>query len=431
MSKKAIIVQRVDPKSNNDTSEINNLAKSAGYNIKKVLTQSRKEDQEYNIGDGKVHETYQSAEKFDADAIIVDNELDPYQMYNFGIYIRNDIDVFDRYTLILDIFENRATDKKSQLQVELARLRYELPRAETKVRLAKRSEHPGFMGLGEYEESEEEDIKKRIKNIKDKLDHIDNQNKNRRDTRREEGFDIVSIAGYTNAGKSTLLRQLAENHSVDENIKLHDDFNKTAESTGNYFTTLETTTRKMDFNKRDVLLTDTVGFIDDLPDWLINAFDATFNNIYESDLILLVSDITRDLGEIINRISTCHNIMSKNDNPQRVITVFNKCDKLSNNKIQDKIEKLDALAPNPVCVSAENGNNIEMLKSRIHRSLPPFEEDRLLLPLNDRTMSLVSWVYDNANVNRCEYMDQNVLIEYNGRKKVINKAQSKAKNIID
>lgn len=426
--KKAIIVKRVDKGKNISTKEIKNLAVSAGFNVVETLEQKREEDKKYNIGEGKLHSVQLSANKHNADAIIFDNELGPYQMYNIGIYLSDDIDVYDKYTLVLDIFEQRSTDKKSQLQVELAQLRYELPRAETKVRLAKRSEHPGFMGLGEYEESREKDIKDRIKNIKSQLTKYEDQNSRRRTKRRKDGFDLVAIAGYTNAGKSTLLRKLARDHSVDENRELHEDFSPTAESTDNYFTTLDTITRSMDFEKRDVLLTDTIGFISNLPNWLVNAFNTTLDNIYNADLVLVVADATRDTQDMIDRISTCYDIISENKTT-RTITVFNKSDQVSESELERKKQELEALAPNPIAISAKKNENIDKLKNRIHRALPPFEEDRLLLPMNDESMSLVSWVHNNAYVDSCEYTTSNVILTYRGRDDIIKKIRNKAEEV--
>lgn len=429
MSRSAIIVKRVEPHQEADTSEIEKLTQSAGYQISSVFTQSRQQDKEYNIGQGKLHEVQISAQKEDADVIVIDNEMGPYQMYNFGIYVSSEVDVLDRYSLILDIFEDRANTKKSQLQVELARLRYELPRAETKVSLAKREEHPGFMGLGEYDRGRERSIKDRMKSIKSELKSIEKKNKSRRSQRRSSGFDLVSIAGYTNAGKSTLLRRLAEGHAVNENKELHHDQDPTAESTGRFFTTLDTTTRRMDFDKRDVLLTDTVGFIDDLPEWLVDAFAATFDSIYESDLVLLTVDATNELEDMRRRIATCHNILSKHETT-RIVTVFNKVDEITEEELHRKRSKLHALAPNPVCISSLEGQNVGELKQRIHKSLPPFQEDTLLLPLEGDSMSLVSWVHDNAHVNNCEYTESNVILEYEGREWVIQKAKSKAGEIV-
>lgn len=426
----AIIVQRVEPFQKPDTSEIEKLTKSAGYNIAAVLTQSREQDKEYNVGQGKVHESNIVAKEHDADVIVVDNKMGPYQMYNYGIYVPNEVEVLDRYSLILDIFEQQANTKKSQLQVELSKLRYELPRAETKVRLAKREEHPGFMGLGEYDEARERGIKNRIKNIKNELSKIEKKNSQRRDQRRESGFDLVAIAGYTNAGKSTLLRRLAEDHSVEENEQIHGDIDPTAESTQKYFTTLDTTTRRMDFDRRNVLLTDTVGFIDDLPEWLIDAFAATFDSIYSADLVMLLVDATEPIEDMRNKIATSHDVMSRS-NSTRILTVFNKIDQIPEDELYRKKGELDALAPNPVLISAKQGTNEEDLKQRIHRALPPFQEDTLLLPLEDETMSLVSWVHDNAHVNDCTYTSENVILDYEGREWVIEKAKSKAGEIIE
>lgn len=430
MKKVAIIVKREVSSKDPETDQIEKLANSAGYSVKEVLTQNRPEHHEYNIGEGKVHESNIIAQEHNADAIIVDNVLDPYQMYNYGIYVPKDVAVLDRYKLVLDIFERQAQTKKSQLQVEMAQLRYELPRAETKVKLSMREERPGFMGLGEYEEEEEKAIKNRINRIKSELDKIESKNDDRRNKRRQSGFDLVSIAGYTNAGKSTLLRRLSDSHTVDENKDLHNDIAPTAKSSDNYFTTLDTTTRKMLFNKRDVLLTDTVGFIDNIPEWLIEAFKTTYDSIYASDLILLVVDATDDVEVMRRRLATSHNIISRQKS-SRIITVFNKIDGISKTELARKQEDLEALAPNPICVSSVDGTNINQLKETIHRSLPPFEKDTLLLPLRDESMSIVSWVYDNAYVNNCEYTDTNVIIEYEGRKNTIEKAKYKARKIYD
>lgn len=430
MNNRAIIVKRVDPTKKAETSEIKKLVESAGYDVCSILTQSREEDKEYNIGQGKLHETQIVAKEKNASVIVVDNNMGPYQMYNFGIYISDNVTVLDRYSLILEIFDNRANCKKSQLQVELAKLRYELPRAETKVRLAKRNEKPGFMGLGEYDEGREKSIKDRIKKIKNELQSIEKKDASRRSRRRNQGFDIVSIAGYANAGKSTLLRRLAKDHTVDENKNIHSDQDPTAKSAKNFFTTLDTTTRRMSFDRRKVLLTDTVGFIHSLPHWLIDAFQATFESVYRSDLVLLVVDITENLEKIRDRIATCHNIISRHEGT-RIITVFNKTDMVNNNELNEKIYNLEAFAPNPVCVSSLNGNNIEELKNRIHKSLPPFKQDTLLLPLQEDSMPLISWVHNNANVKDCTYTCENVIIEFEGRDRIVEKAKSKASELVN
>jgi len=128
------------------------------------------------------------------------------------------------------------------------------------------------MGLGEYDESREQDIKNQISRISEELDRIAKKEEKRRKKRRDQGFDLVALAGYTNAGKSTLLRRLAAELDVDENDERHPDLEPTAESEDRLFTTLGTTTRKAKTGKRDVLLTDTVGFVSDLPHWLVESF---------------------------------------------------------------------------------------------------------------------------------------------------------------
>lgn len=428
VTENAIVVQRVEPHQEPDTREIEELARAAGYNVAAVLTQTRTEDTEYNIGEGKVPEMYHAAEQHDAATVIIDNELGPYQMYNLGVYVSQDITIYDRYTLVLHIFEQRATTKKAQLQVELAQLRYELARAETKVRLAKREERPGYMGLGEYDESRERDIKDRIKRIRKKLSKIEEDNKQRREQRREQGFDLVAIAGYTNAGKSTLLRRLAEDHTVDENDDLHEDLDPTAEASEQFFTTLDTTTRRMAFDKRDVLLTDTVGFIEDLPHWLVDAFTATFDSIYRADLVLLVFDVRNSVDTLIRRIASCHDILSQYDTG-RIITVFNKCDAVSADELEEKKQAVKALAPNPISVSALDGAGTERLKNRMHTALPPYQTDTLRIPWREETMEVVSWIHENAYVRDSEYTSSEVVLTYEAQPEVVDKARSKTSRL--
>lgn len=428
MSKKSIVVKRVGRNVPINTTEVEDLASATGYDCCEIITQNREEDVEYNIGEGKVPDIYTKASEHGVDAIIFDNILGPYQIYNLGIYVDKEIEILDRYELILQLFEKRANTKQAQQQVELARLRRELTRSEVKSKLASRKEKPGFMGLGEYDKSKVKDIKNRIKRIQDDLQSKTKSEQDRRERRRENGFDLISLAGYTNAGKSTLLRRLSEDHTVRENKQLHPDIKPTAESSDDYFTTLDTTTRRMNFDKRKVLLTDTVGFIRNLPHWLINAFNATFESTYNSDLVLLVVDITDDIPDIRKKINTCHDNL-KHRNVTRTLTVFNKCDNLTDYEIDHKLNALQDIAPDPVAISAKNGDGIHELKQAIHKSLPPFRSDKILIPWTENTMKIVSWVHENGHVVDSEYTSNGVFVNFEGRKQVIQKAKNKLSNV--
>jgi GTP-binding protein HflX len=423
----AIIAKRVDS-GTPDTSEISDLARAAGYTVVGEVTQTRTEDPALEMGEGKVEELAVLAAQEDVEAVIFDNRLDPYQTYNLGQKLPTGIEVIDRFTLILDIFGQRAQTRKAQLQVELAELRYELPRAETKASLAKRDERPGFMGLGEYDEGREQDIKKQISNIRDELERIEKTEENRRKQRRESGFDLVALAGYTNAGKSTLMRQLASDLEVDENEELHPDLDATAESEDRLFTTLGTTTRQMETSRRDVLLTDTVGFISDLPHWLVESFKSTLDQVYRADLVLLVVDVTDPVEEIREKVVTSHDTLyERNEAP--IVTVLNKIDEVDDEELAEKRSALSALAPNPVAVSGKEGENVERLIERIDKELPEWEHERLVMPMTDETMSIVSWIHDNAQVNDVNYGDDDVLVDFEARPTVVEQSRAKARDL--
>lgn len=418
-----VIAKRVD-EGTADTSEIRDLARAAGYTVSDELTQTRTEDAAYHFGEGKAEELARLVARRGAGTVIFDNRLGPYQIYNIGGKMPENVEVIDRFTLILDIFGQRAQTRKAQLQVELAELRYELPRVDAKVSLAKREEHPGFMGLGEYDESRERDIKSQISRITDELNTIAKTEEHRREERRESGFDLVALAGYTNAGKSTLLRRLAADLGVDENEGRHPDLDTTAESRDQLFTTLGTTTRRADM-ERDVLLTDTVGFISDLPHWLVESFRSTLDEVYRADLVLLVVDVSEPVEEIREKVVTCHDTLyERNEAP--IVTVLNKIDAVSEAALDEKREALSALAPNPVVVSGMEGLNVETLADRIAEELPPLQEERLVLPMTGETMSLVSWLHDNARVEDVTYDAEQVLVEFAARPSVVEQSRAKA-----
>jgi GTP-binding protein HflX len=423
-----VVAKRVDGGDTADLSEITDLARAAGYDVVGQLSQSREEDAAYHFGEGKAEELAALVRETDAQAVIVDNRLGPYQTYNIGGKLPTGVEVIDRFTLILEIFGQRANTRKAQLQVELAELRYELPRAEAKASLAKRDERPGFMGLGEYDESREQDIKAQISRIQQELDAIADKEETRREQRRESGFDLVALAGYTNAGKSTLMRRLADDLDVGENEGLHPDLDPTAESEDRLFTTLGTTTRRADTGTRDILLTDTVGFISNLPHWLVESFESTLDSVYRADLVLLVVDASESIEEMREKLITSHDTLyERNEAP--IVTVLNKIDRVDDDELAEKRAALDALAPNPVVVSGLTGENIEELTARIEAELPEWREERLLLPMSDDAMSLVSWLYDHGHVEREEYTGEEVLVEFSARPAIVEKARSKAAEV--
>ncbi|AUX08099.1 GTP-binding protein HflX [Halalkaliarchaeum desulfuricum] len=424
---KAILAKRVDS-GTADLTEIEDLAVSAGYDVVGRLTQTRTEDAAYHFGEGKVDELAELVERTDADAVILDNEVGPYQTFNIGQKLPEGVEVVDRFTLILDIFGQRANTRKAQLQVELAQLRYELPRAEAKASLAKRDERPGFMGLGEYDESREQDIKRQISEIREELESIADKERSRRKQRRDSGFDLVALAGYTNAGKSTLLRQLAAELDVDENEDRHPDLATTAESEDRLFTTLGTTTRRAKMERRDVLLTDTVGFISDLPHWLVESFQSTLDSVYRADLVLLVVDAGEPTRTMREKLVTSHDTLyERNEAP--IVTVFNKIDRITDEELAEKRSALSDIAPNPVAVSAKTGAGIDRLRERVERELPDWQRERLVLPLSESTMGVVSWIHDNAHVEEESYSDDYVTLEFEARPAVVSKARAKAAEI--
>ena len=177
-----------------------------------------------------------------------------------------------------------------------------------------------------------------------------------------------------------------------------------------------------------MLVTDTVGFISDLPHWLVESFKSTLDAVYRADLVLLVVDVTEPVEEMREKLVTSHDTLyERNEAP--IVTVLNKVDRVDEATVERKREALSALAPSPVAVSAKTGENLGALRERVHAELPALERERLVLPMNDDTMSLVSWIHDHANVRDVDYGDQ-VVIEFEARPAVVEQSRAKAGDLV-
>lgn len=255
------------------------------------------------------------------------------------------------------------------------------------------------MGLGAYEvDIYYEAVKRQTHSIQNKLKKIREKRHLHRIRRLELGFSSVSLAGYTNAGKSSLFNMLAEEMvPVDQSL----------------FTTLSTTTRAVSLSKRKVLLTDTVGFIDRLPLTLIQAFRSTLEETIFSDLILLAVDISEPDEDIKRKLSVCLDTIQKiGATGIPIITALNKIDLLQENEIQRKAEILKDSAPNPVLTSALNGTNISLLKKEITGRLEGYVQASFSLPITNETMSFISRLFSRAEIHNVEYKDDNAKVVF-------------------
>jgi len=361
------------------------------------IEQIRKPNPSYQIGDGKAKELAELVANKKIEKTIFDNELKPIQVYNLAK--TTGVEVADRFQLILEIFAQRASTAEAKLQIQLAKLRYELPRAKEKVRLARISEQPGFMGLGKYEvDLYYETMRRQIYSIRSKLKKIRKKRQLHRARRLELGFSSISLAGYTNAGKSSLFNALAEETAtVDQGL----------------FTTLSTTTRAITLSKRKVLLTDTVGFIDRLPLTLIEAFHSTLEETLFSDLILLVVDISEPHAEIERKLTCCLDTIQKiGASRVPIITAFNKTDLLCENEVQHKIESLNEITSNAVPISALYKSNMNSLKQEITGHLKEYIQASFSLPITNESMSFLSWLFSRADIRDLKYEGENMNVVF-------------------
>ncbi|MCA1030160.1 GTPase HflX [Bacillus timonensis] len=292
--------------------ELKSLTKTANGIVVMTLSQKRERPHPATyIGKGKVEELVNLEDEFEADVIIFNDELTPSQIRNLSAVLKSR--VIDRTQLILDIFASRANSKEGKLQVELAQLKYSLPRLSGKgIELSRLGGGIGTRGPGETKlETDRRHIHKRIDEIKQQLSVIVQHRERYRERRKKNNTFQISLVGYTNAGKSTMFNRLTQAQSFEENL---------------LFATLDPMTRKMNLPcGLSTLLTDTVGFIQDLPTSLIAAFRSTLEEVKEADLILHVVDSSNP--DYFNHEKTVYDLLEElkvEDVP--ILTVYNKKD---------------------------------------------------------------------------------------------------------
>jgi len=375
------------------------------------IEQVRSADARYQLGAGKVEELATLVKETAAEKIIFDNPLRTVQKYNLAR--ATGVEAIDRFQLILEIFTRRATTTEAKLQIELARQKYELAHAKERVRLAKMKEQPGFMGLGAYEaDVYHEAVKRQVHTIQKKLRRIRGKRVLQRERRAELGFSTISLAGYTNAGKSSLFNALT---------------NESVLVTQGLFSTLSTTTRAVEFSGKKFLLTDTVGFIDRLPLRLIEAFHSTLEETIYADLIVLVVDASEPVETILKKNKVCLETISHiGASSVPLITALNKIDLLSKDELKQKLEAVQSETRKPVPISALDGTNLDSLKDRILGEFKDYLQATIVLPLEGNVMSFISRVHNEAIVKNEEYTHKSVIVTLEAKPTVMEKLRSRA-----
>lgn len=355
--------------------ELKSLTHTAGGEVLAVLTQKRdKIESSTYIGKGKVEELKAIIAEKDANTVIFNDELSPSQLRNLVNSL--EVKVIDRTQLILDIFAKRVKSREGKLQVELAQLEYLLPSlAGQGVNLSRQGGGIGTRGPGETQlETDRRHIHKRISDIKKQLKGIVAHRERYRERRKQNQAFQISLVGYTNAGKSTLFNRLTNAGTFEENV---------------LFATLDSLTRKMNLpSGLEVLLTDTVGFIEDLPTTLIAAFRSTLEEVREADFILHVVDSSNP--DYVTHEKTVYMLLKElKIDGIPILTVYNKKDR-----------QLENFVPSPdddfIEISAFDENDIktfrEKLQEKIRENMKPYfvqiqaEEGNILSQLKRHTV---------------------------------------------
>lgn len=353
------------------------------------------------IRSGKVEEVAHWVKELGVDTMIFDDELSPRHQRELEKIFGEDVKVLDRTALILDIFAQHAHTREGALQVALAQYEYRLPRLTRQwTHLARQagggairggSGGVGLRGPGETQlETDRREIRRRIAALKEELEGVRAHRERHRAQRRRAGIPVIALVGYTNAGKSTLLNRLSQS-----DVYVADQL----------FATLDPTTRRVSLsNGRDVLFTDTVGFIQKLPTSLVAAFRATLEEINEADLLLHVADASHP--NVIQHIevveATLRDDLNIHDIP--ILMVFNKVD-LTREEEPEQLDMLRERFPGALFISALHGSGIDSLLEAVENALAELQT-RVVVRLPYSEGALISRFYELAIVEKEVHTDE-------------------------
>ena len=392
-----IVKKNDDIDTNESMEELKELTKAAGAEVVGSLIQNKHSvDAAYYIGKGKVEEIRAYSDSLDATLVIFNDELSGAQIRNIENVVGRK--VIDRTTLILDIFAQRALSKEGKLQVELAQLKYRLPRLYGMGgQMSRTGAGIGTRGPGEQKlEIDKRHILNKAADIRRELKEVKKNRETQRVKRLKSNIPIVALVGYTNAGKSTLLNEL---------IKTHKDYEQEKEVfvKDMLFATLDVTLRKALLpNKKEFLVVDTVGFVSKLPHDLVEAFKATLEEVQYADLILHVIDATNISYEL--QKSTTEGVLKElGVNDKKHILVYNKVDKLELDIYPKSQEDI-------VYISAKQGINMDKLLNMIEIALMENTYSVSLMLPYERG-DIFSRIKDKYNVENFEYGESGITLD--------------------
>lgn len=370
--------------------ELGELVKTAGGVVAGEMVQNKADiETSTYMGEGKLEELKAAAEVLEADTVVFDDELSPVQMRNITDYLG--IKVLDRSMLILDIFAMRAKSGEGKLQVELAQLKYRLPRLRGfGTEMSRTGAGIGTRGPGETRlESDRRHIRRRIGALEEEIKELKKHRLLIRDRRKKDGVITAALVGYTNAGKSTLLNAL-----TDADVFAEDKL----------FATLDPTSRAITLDdNRKILLVDTVGFIRKLPHHLIEAFKSTLEEAVVADVLVHVIDASCE--EMDNQIEVVERVLNDIGAVGKpVVAVFNKCDKL------DETPVAAIKSDKRVYISAKNKTNIPELILALADTAPGKKRYvRVCIPYSEG--ALVSALHESEKVISEEYGERGTVME--------------------
>lgn len=383
--------------------ELESLINTAGgKSVAKISQVISKVNPAYYIGSGKVSEIEDIAKKLDVNTVVFDVELSASQLRNLEEKMK--LHVVDWTTLILDIFAQRANTKEAKLKIKLAQLKYQLPRINKWFAyLSRQSGGIGTRGPGETMlETDKRAIVRDIRSLEEKLKDLEKTKSVNRKSR--DKILNISLLGYTNAGKSTILNNMLKIFGKEKYV-YSDDL---------LFATLDTSTRRLDFSNTKVTLTDTVGFIDNLSKELNDSFLTTLEEIKFSDMLLVVIDSSYDIEIQLKTIDKALDDIDIGD--KKILYVFNKIDKIENDTLllgyKRKEEK--------IYISAKNQDDIIKLKEKIVEVIKDdYIKVKMKIPYEDG--KVLDYIMTNYDIDNKDYDESSSILEFDISKKDYNK----------